>query len=84
MPGPGLGFGLLLEGGEGDLGGVEELAGVSLLDGSQEDAVAGAGDEVADVLITGERGHGQAEGYAGAALGGVHVLGSLQCGSVNL
>jgi len=84
MPGPGLGFGLLLEGGEGDLGGVEELAGVSLLDSSQEDAVTGAGDEVTDILIAGKRRHGQAEGYGGAALGGVEVFGSLQGRSVNL
>ena len=33
-----------------------------LLGGSHEHPVAGAGDKVADIPVTGKRGHGQAEG----------------------
>ena len=76
-------FGLPGHGCESDLGGVEELAGVFVLDGSEEHALAGAGDEVTDILIARERGHGQAEGYADAAFGGAQVLRSLPCGCVN-
>ena len=76
--GPSLGFGLLGQGCEGDLGGVEELGAVFVLDGSCEHGGAGAGDEVADILIAREWGHGEAKGFAGAALGGVQVSGLLQ------
>lgn len=82
--GPGLGFGLLRHACEGDLGGVEELAAVFRFDGAEEHAVAGASDEVADILIAGERGHGQAKGFGGTALGGVHVIGLLHGRRVNL
>jgi hypothetical protein len=68
----------------GDLGGVEEPGAVFVFGGSQEHAVGGAGDEVADVLETQERGHGQAVGSAGTALGRVDVSGLLQGGRVNL
>jgi len=82
--GPGLGFGLLRHACEGDLGGVEELAAVFRFDGAEEQTVAGASDEVADILIAGERGHGQAIGFGGTALGGVHVSGLLHGRRVNL
>jgi hypothetical protein len=82
--GPGLdfgGFGFPGHGCEGDLGGIEELAAVFVFDGPQERAVGGAGDEVADVPVTREWGHGQAEGFAGTALSSVSGL--LQGGRVN-
>lgn len=81
---PGQGFGFAGQGGEGDLGGVKELGSHFVLEGSQEYAVAGAGDEVADVVIAGERRHGEAVGFGGAALGGVYVSGFLERRGVNL
>ena len=82
--GPGLGSGLLRHACEGDLGSVEELAAVFLFDGAEEHAVAGASDEVADILIAGEWGHGQAKGFGGTALGSVDVSGLLDGRRVNL
>lgn len=65
----GLGLGHESEDGEGGLGGVEEAGGFDGLDGADEDAVGGAGDEVADVLEAGERGHGVAIVGGGVAGG---------------
>ena len=50
--------GLLWQGSEGYLGGVEEPGSVFRLDGADEHAVSGAGDEVRDILMPGEWGHG--------------------------
>ena len=50
---------------EQNLGGFcsgEKLVGLSAVDGADGDAVGGAGDEVADILVAGERGHGGAIG----------------------
>ena len=44
------------EGGEGELGRVEDGAGLFNGDGIDEDAVGGAGDEVADVFAGGKQG----------------------------
>lgn len=57
-------FALTGECAEGDLGGVEELSALIAGDGADEDAVGGAGDEVADALKAGEDGHGVAVGVA--------------------
>lgn len=81
--GAGLGFGLG-EGTESDLGSVEKLVAILFLDGADEHAVAGAGDEIADVFIAAEGRHGLAEGFAGVAFGGVFVLGSVHRRSVDL
>jgi len=53
-----------MEGGERDLGGVEKLVCPLLRDGLNEDAVGGAGDEVADIVVAGQGGHRLAEGGA--------------------
>ena len=55
-------FRLPLDQAEGDLGGVEELAAPFGRDGADEDAVGGAGYEVADAFIADEHGHGVAVG----------------------
>ena len=60
----------LAEGTEGDLGGVEELGASRGVDGAEEDALRAAGDEVADVVIAVELGHGLAEGVPGGEHGG--------------
>jgi len=73
--------------GEGDLGSVEELAGALLGDDVDEDAVGGAGDEVAHALVTDKHGHGVAVGFGGRAgcpdfvvvFGNVRVKGALPC-----
>ncbi len=49
-----------MEGAERDLGRVKELAAFLGGNGADENAVGGAGDEVADVFVTGKRGHGDA------------------------
>lgn len=54
---------------EGDLGGVEDLAAAVGLDGADENAVGGAGDEVADAVGAGEERHGAGVGFSGL-LGG--------------
>ena len=46
----------------GDLGGVKESGSVGTVNGFDEHAVRRAGDKVADVLRSGERGHGAAVG----------------------
>ena len=51
-------FWFVIEGGERDLRGVEELVGALFGNRIDEDAVSRAGDEVADVLVAGKRGHG--------------------------
>jgi len=48
-----------------DLGGVEEPGSVGAGDGAEQHAVRCAGDEIADVLVAGERGHGVAIGGSG-------------------
>ena len=57
----------------GDLGGVEESGSDGAGDGFDQHAVGYAGDEVADVLVTGERGHGLAVSVFGF-LGGIVVV----------
>jgi hypothetical protein len=51
--------------GEGDLGGIEELAASFPGNGIDEDAVGGAGDEVADAVVPFEQRHGAPEGLGG-------------------
>jgi hypothetical protein len=80
----GLHFGLPRNGGEGDLGGVEEFGAILFADGAGEHAVAGAGDVIADVLIPAERRHGLAEGFPGTALRAVFSFVLLQRGLVDL
>ena len=58
-------FRLTIDGGEGHLCGVEEFAPGRIKDCVNEHAVGGAGDEVADVLVAGKRGHGLAVGFIG-------------------
>lgn len=53
-----------MHGVEGDLGSVKELAAPFWRDGANEDAVGGAGDEVADAFVAGEHGHDVAVGGA--------------------
>lgn len=65
--------GLAAERGERDLGGVEELGAAGAVDCADEHAVGGAGDEVADVFIPAERGHGVAVEMGGLAGGGGSV-----------
>jgi hypothetical protein len=74
----GFGFGMLRDGPEGDLCAVEELCAHVRLDCAEEDSIADAGDEVADVLIAGERGQGQAEGCIRAAVGVADGAGLVQ------
>lgn len=57
---------------ESDLGRVEELAALFGRDGADEDAVRGAGYEVADAFVTGEQGHGVAIGF-GCGPGGIDI-----------
>lgn len=49
---------------EGDLGGVEKLSAFFLWNGADEDAVGGAGYEVAGTPVADEQGHGVAIGLA--------------------
>src|SRR5271165_3981542 len=58
-----VGLGLSAEGSEGDLGGVKKLGGVVVANDVAEHAVCDAGDEVADVGVGGEAGHGIAIGF---------------------
>ena len=53
------------EDGVRDLGGVEETRGVLGFDGADESALGDAGDEVADIVIPDERGHGVVPGFSG-------------------
>jgi len=62
-------FALVLDRGHGDPGCVEDLAAPVLRDGSYEDAVGGAGDEIADAFVAGKDGHGVAVGWAGVLAG---------------
>ena len=61
--------GRVLEGSASDLGCVEEPCAVRIADRADEHSVGDAGDEVADVIGAGERGHGPAIGD-GAVGGG--------------
>ena len=56
------GFGLGLQGTEGDLGGVEELSAALRGDGADQDAVGGAGDDIANAIVSFENRHGIAIG----------------------
>src|SRR5208337_3027737 len=58
-------------GGDGYLGGVEELGGVVVVDGIDEEAVGDTGDEGVDVGGAGEERHGVAVGFPGVGFGGV-------------
>jgi len=49
-------FGLAMEGGEGDLGGVKDAAALLWWNGADEDAVGRAGDKVADTFEAGKQG----------------------------
>lgn len=49
---------------EGNLGSVKELAASFGGDGADEDAVGGAGDEVADAFVAGKHRHGATVGRA--------------------
>jgi hypothetical protein len=60
----------VIEGAERNLSRIQKLAAFVGVDGSDEDAVGGAGDEVADALLAGEKGHGVAEGL-GRIAGGI-------------
>jgi len=60
------GFWLVVEGTDSNLGGVEELGAFDGVDGANDHAMSGAGDEVADVFEAGEIGHGVAVGIDGA------------------
>ena len=53
-------FGLVMEGAERDLRRVEELAAFLVGNGADEYAVGRASDEVADVFVSGKKGHGVA------------------------
>lgn len=66
-------FWLEAKGAERDLGGIEQLAAFNGVDGPDDHALSGAGDEVADVLVAGEVGHGVAVGFDGVFLGVVVV-----------
>lgn len=71
-------------GGEGYLGGIEKLVAVLFVDGSDEHAVAGAGDEVGDVFMAAEGRHGLAKGFGGIAFGGMFGPGFGHRGAVGL
>ena len=55
--------------GERDLCGIEKPGALSAIEGAEENALGDAGDEVADVVVADERGHGFSKG-GGGALGG--------------
>ena len=55
--------------GERNLGGVEELGAVLSFDCSDQHAVGDAGDEIADVILSGERRHDAAIGLGGVDRG---------------
>lgn len=57
--------GLMREGVEGDLDGVEDLAALFRRDGTDEDSVGCAGEELAHAIVTGEDGHGVPVGFPG-------------------
>lgn len=61
--------GLAGEASEGDLGGVEQVAGGFFADGINEQSLDDAGDEGADVIAAGERGHVVAVGFAAGFFG---------------
>jgi len=75
-----------MESRERDLSSVKELIGPLCGNGFDEDAVGGAGDEVADVFVAAQRGHGAAIGGAGGVGGEDFVdagaLGALEAGIV--
>ena len=54
-----------IQGGICHLGGVEETGSVGAPDGVDEHGVGDAGDEIADVFVAGERGHGLTVGPVG-------------------
>jgi len=58
-----LGFCSDRNGGKGDLGGVEKFGAGVWLDGTDKNAVADAGDEVADILLARQRGKCEAENH---------------------
>ena len=60
------------EGGQSDLGGVKELATFLLRNGTDDDSVGGAGDEVAEAVFAFEDGHGFA--VCGARLFGSYEV----------
>src|SRR5271157_2590388 len=66
--------GLPGERGVRDLGGIEKLGAGFLLDGTDEQPVSDAGDEVADVLLAGEWRHGASIGEACFAVSMTIVL----------
>src|ERR1700722_5217197 len=49
----------------GDLRGIEKLRTLFAFNGFNENAVGGAGDKVADILLSGEGGHGGSVGFGG-------------------
>jgi len=51
-------FAFAPEGGQSDLGGVEELATFLLRNGPDDNSVGGAGDEVAESVLAFQEGHG--------------------------
>lgn len=67
-------FRLGLQGGQGDLSGVKELTASALGNSSDDHAVRGAGDEVADTIAVGEDGHSSAVGCARFLGGSVLVV----------
>lgn len=48
---------------QGGFGGGYQVVGLPAVDGADGNAVGGAGDEVADVLVAGERRHGGAVAF---------------------
>jgi len=62
-------------GGDGYLGGIEELGGVVRIDGADEHGVGDAGDEGVDVDGRGEEGHGVAVGFAGVVVDRARAVG---------
>jgi hypothetical protein len=57
------------EGADGDLGGIKKLGGLDGMDAAGDGAVGDAGNEVANVLVAGEFGHGGLVLLVGALLG---------------
>lgn len=66
-------LGLVSERSDGDLGGIQKLGAFHGVDGGEDHALGGAGDEVAAVLVAGKVGHGAAVGIGGFSAGAVVV-----------